>query len=100
MSQEKIIHRTMLGKVVDMNKLMNQQELTLTVGNVKMNARGDEIGPGGKIIPKHIDHTMSSNTPIEVKIPQPQQVQPVIEQPTIKPSKTPKDASDTTTDGV
>ena len=29
-----------------------QNELTVAVGNAKVNARGDELGPGGKIIKK------------------------------------------------
>lgn len=43
-------HRTMRGKVIDMDSLRQKNELTPAVGNMKVNARGDEIGPGGKII--------------------------------------------------
>ena len=42
--------RTMQGKEIDMEKLQMANELTPAVGNVKVNARGDELGPGGKII--------------------------------------------------
>lgn len=45
-------YRSMRGRVIDLDKLRKRNELTLAVGNVKMNARGDEIGPGGKIIKK------------------------------------------------
>jgi hypothetical protein len=45
-------YRSMLGTEVDMEKLRNQNELELAVGNARVNARGDEIGPGGKIIRK------------------------------------------------
>ena len=38
-----------------MEKLRNQNELTLAVGNARVNARGDELGPGGKIIRKRED---------------------------------------------
>jgi hypothetical protein len=51
MSQKKL-HRSMQGREVDMEKLKNMYETTLAVGNAKINARGDEIGPGGKIIRK------------------------------------------------
>jgi len=51
----KKIHRSALGKEVDMEKLRNQNELTLAVGNARVNARGDELGPGGKIIKKRED---------------------------------------------
>ena len=50
--QQRQLHRSMQGKVVDMNKLVMQNEMTVAVGNVKVNARGDELGPGGKIIRK------------------------------------------------
>lgn len=40
----------MQGKQIDMEKLNLQNELLPAVGNMKVNARGDEIGAGGKII--------------------------------------------------
>lgn len=43
-------YRTMQGKEVDMDRLMLQNETMPAVGNVRMNARGDELGPGGKVI--------------------------------------------------
>jgi len=45
-------HRTMQGREIDMEKLMRQNELMPAVGNMKVNARGDELGPGGQIIRK------------------------------------------------
>lgn len=48
----KKIYRSMQGKEVDLDKLRTRNETTLAVGNAKVNARGDEIGPGGKIIKK------------------------------------------------
>lgn len=42
-------YRTMQGRQIDMDKLRSQNELTPAVGNMKVNARGDEIGQGGKI---------------------------------------------------
>ena len=45
-------YRTMTGKVIDMDLLRQRNELTPAVGNVRVNARGDELGPGGKIIKK------------------------------------------------
>jgi len=42
--------KTMQGKTLDMEKLQMANELTPAVGNVKVNARGDELGPGGKIV--------------------------------------------------
>lgn len=42
----------MRGKVVDIDLLQQRNELTPAVGNARVNARGDELGPGGKIIRK------------------------------------------------
>jgi hypothetical protein len=44
------VHTTMRGKELDMEKLSLRNELTPAVGNVRVNARGDELGEGGKII--------------------------------------------------
>lgn len=38
------------GKEIDMEKLSLRHETEIAVGNAKLNARGDEIGPGGKIV--------------------------------------------------
>ena len=40
----------MQGKEIDMGKLISRNENSLAVGNMKVNARGDQIGPGGKVI--------------------------------------------------
>lgn len=48
-------HRSMRGKLVDMNLLQKKNELTPAIGNARMNARGDEIGKGGKIVRKRED---------------------------------------------
>ena len=42
--------RSMRGKEVDMEKLNLKNEELPAVGNAKVNARGDELGPGGRII--------------------------------------------------
>lgn len=44
------IYTSMQGKQIDMEKLNLVNELTPAIGNMKVNARGDELGPGGKII--------------------------------------------------
>lgn len=45
----KKVYTTANGRVVDMDLLRQKNELTPAVGNVRVNARGDELGPGGKI---------------------------------------------------
>lgn len=48
----KRVYRSMMGRVVDMELLGKANELTPAIGNVRVNARGDELGPGGKIVRK------------------------------------------------
>ncbi len=43
-------HRTARGVPVDMDRLRLANEKTIAVGNMKVNARGDQLGPGGRII--------------------------------------------------
>lgn len=45
-------YKSMRGKPVDMELLRKRNELTPAVGNARVNARGDELGPGGKIVKK------------------------------------------------
>lgn len=53
--QQKKTYRTFQGKQIDMDTLRQRNELTPAVGNARVNARGDELGPGGKIIKKRDD---------------------------------------------
>lgn len=46
----KQVYKTLQGKMVDMDMLRQKNELTPAVGNVRVNARGDELGRGGKIV--------------------------------------------------
>lgn len=48
-------YRSMQGKVVDLESLVQKNEMTPAVGNVRVNARGDELGPGGRIIRRKED---------------------------------------------
>ena len=48
-------YKTMQGKAVDMDLLRKRNELEIAVGNAKVNARGDELGTGGKIVKKRED---------------------------------------------
>ena len=65
--QQRQTYRSMQGKEVDMHKLVMQNEMTVAVGNVKVNARGDELGPGGKIIRKREDVLRDATGPGAVR---------------------------------
>jgi len=62
--QQRQVYRSARGREVDMSKLINQNELTIAVGNAKVNARGDKIGPNGEIIKRREDIVKETNTPI------------------------------------
>jgi hypothetical protein len=62
--QQRMVYRTARGKEVDVGKLINQNELVPAVGNAKVNARGDKLGEGGKIIRRR-----EEMTPQPVNIP-------------------------------
>jgi len=49
------IYRTMQGKEIDMDALAAHNETMPAIGNVRVNARGDELGPNGEIIKKRED---------------------------------------------
>lgn len=42
--------KTARGKIINMIPLVNKNESTVAVGNLNVNARGDLLGKGGKII--------------------------------------------------
>jgi hypothetical protein len=44
------VYTSVRGAEVDMEKLTLANEKTPAVGNVRVNARGDELGAGGKIV--------------------------------------------------
>lgn len=52
---ERKLYRSMQGKQVDMDMLAAKNETMPAVGNVRMNARGDELGPGGVVVRKRED---------------------------------------------
>jgi hypothetical protein len=46
------LHTSMRGREVDMDKLNLKFENVPAVGNAKVDARGDELGPGGQVVKK------------------------------------------------
>lgn len=50
-----MVYRTMQGREIDIEKLMKQNETMPAIGNMQVNARGDELGPGGVIVRKRED---------------------------------------------
>lgn len=44
------IYKTTRGKMIDIDQVKLANETAIAVGNMKINARGDKLGPGGTII--------------------------------------------------
>jgi hypothetical protein len=76
----KKIYTTMQGRQIDMDALRAKNETTAAVGNVRMNARGDELGPGGTVIRKRED--ASAEYYEDNPNAQPQQTETVVPKPT------------------
>lgn len=94
----KKVYRTALGKSIDMDMLRKKNELTPAVGNVRVNARGDELGPGGQIIRKHEDVVRDyyKENPVNVVNEEPSQpVKTVVEEeaPTMNKTTSSKEVS-------
>lgn len=83
--------RSLRGKVVDMDLLRKRNELTPAVGNARVNARGDELGPNGTILRKReeivADHYSSAGTADHAQAPVPESV---AEEPVAKKVKVTK----------
>lgn len=95
-------HRTARGVPIDMDRIRLANENVIAVGNMKVNARGDQLGAGGKVVktrqqimaeknklhkgpiaddfvdvPESMDHVVQETVTIDV--PQPQTVTPTAE---------------------
>lgn len=53
--QQDFVHKTAKGRTFNMDQFRQKNELTPAVGNIQVNARGDELGPGGKIVRKRVE---------------------------------------------
>ncbi len=119
----KRMYRTMQGRMVDIEKLRAANENTRAVGNMGVNARGDVLGAGGKIVtPKkevvakyyEAPKGMVDDTPARAKPTPPRRVapepkaQPVEQKPApqpratrqAKPKTAPKKGIDAALDGL
>ena len=73
-------YRSALGKQIDMDSLRLSHEATIAIGNMKVNARGDELGPGGEVLRSRnqvMDDYYRLNDSVEVR----ESVSAVPEQP-------------------
>lgn len=53
--------KTLRGKILDLSNVIERHGNKPAVGNAKLNARGDKLGKGGKIIKTHKQITAEYN---------------------------------------
>ena len=95
----KKMYRSMQGKMIDIEKLRAANEGIQAVGNMNVNARGDVLGAGGKvvtpketIIKKYYEQPkgMVSDTPVAKPMPAPKGPPPKPVQKTVASKPAPK----------
>ena len=101
---QRSIYRTARGVEIDMGKLINQNELAVAVGNAGVNARGDKLGTGGKIVKRREEILAERNSiPNQVNVrpttTQADPVQPFTEKPVITGKNSKKDIADQDPEG-
>jgi hypothetical protein len=69
-----MVYKTHRGREIDMEALRRQNEDTVAVGNMGVNARGDKLGPGGTVVQTvqrsaktHYDTQKSSTEAVSIK---------------------------------
>ena len=103
----KKMYRTMQGRMIDIEKLRAANESIPAVGNMKVNARGDQLGAGGQVVtPKEtimrkyyeqpkgmVDDTPTKNKPTPAPTVEPvktvQKITPVAPKPAAKKTVAP-----------
>ena len=93
------VYRTARGAELDMGRLINQNELAIAVGNAGVNARGDKLGPGGKIVKRREEIVAEQAiVPDQVNVRQPAPV-PEAKAPVVTKTSGKKDVSDMDPEG-
>jgi hypothetical protein len=88
------VYKTAMGKTIDMDMIRLANETSIAIGNMKTNARGDELGQGGKIVKTRaqimqeyyaLNAPVADNTPLSPTIHGGASVVPQFENPVIIP---------------
>lgn len=67
------IRRTAMGQPIDIDMLRLANEHTISIGNTKTNARGDQLGQGGKVVKTRAQimkeyHRLDTGMPVDMPI--------------------------------
>lgn len=88
------IHRSARGDAVDIDMVRLANESTIAIGNMRTNARGDQLGAGGKVV-KTRSQVMQEYHKLNTSVPQDLPIGPaeadnlVVEQPEMTNLSTP-----------
>jgi hypothetical protein len=82
-------YRTATGKIVNIDNLILANEDTIAVGNMGVNARGDELGPGG-VVATSRNQNMSDYYKLNTEVSQPGTGKPPAK-PTLAAELTPEE---------
>ena len=63
------IYRTAMGKQIDIDAIQHTNAEVIAVGNMNVNARGDQLGPGGKVV-KTRNEVMKEAYKLHTMVPQ------------------------------
>jgi hypothetical protein len=67
---QRSVYRTAKGVEIDMFKMISQNEMAPAVGNMKVNARGDKLGPNGQIIKTREEAIAGNGLPNQINVRQ------------------------------
>jgi len=88
-------HITSKGKVIDMESVIAQQGDAVAIGNMRVNAKGDLLGPGGKIIKtadeRAREHYKNSDSSVDNAVSV-KSTQPITADPGVSGGREPKTA--------
>lgn len=86
-----MLHKTYRGKMIDLETIRRKNEDTVAVGNMGVNARGDKLGPGGRVIApvqeaarRHHNRTAVSTETVGIKGDMPADAAGVLEEKPVK----------------
>ncbi len=86
------IHRSARGDAVDIDMVRLANESTIAIGNMRTNARGDQLGAGGKVV-KTRSQVMQEYHKLNTSVPQDLPIGPAdtlaVEQPEMTNLSTP-----------
>ena len=97
-------YRTAKGKMIDMEAMRTANERTVAAGNMKVNAKGDKLGKGGKVVKtvkqRATERHQSVKQTTQASLKKPLETKETKINPEPKPEPTPIEEAEFTTETV